>query len=162
MKRLILTLIVAFATLCGFAQENTSVALDEGIFHSGNVVLKGCFKGYPQDSLPKQILAMVRNYFTMEEDNQLVEVNADGTFCDTVHVPHGQMCLVDAGVTRIGPFLFPGDTIEVLFAPSGVKYVPNSIAMGVCSKEVEDIASYKTDTVENDGIYKAMKHFGVI
>ncbi len=43
-----------------------------------------------------------------------------------------------------------------------LKYVPNSIAMGVCSKEVEKVASYKTDTVENDGIYNAMKHFGVI
>ena len=71
MKKLFLTIIITFATVCGFAQENTSVALDEGIFHSGNVVLKGCFKGYPQDSLPKQILAMVRNYFTMEEHLQL-------------------------------------------------------------------------------------------
>lgn len=43
-----------------------------------------------------------------------------------------------------------------------LKYVPNSIAMGVCSDEVAKVASYKTDTVENDGIYKAMKHFGVI
>ena len=32
MKKPFLTLIVAFASLCGFAQENTSVALDEGIF----------------------------------------------------------------------------------------------------------------------------------
>ena len=43
-----------------------------------------------------------------------------------------------------------------------LKYVPNSIAMGVCSGEVAKVASYRTDTVENDGIYKAMKHFGVI
>lgn len=43
-----------------------------------------------------------------------------------------------------------------------LQYVPNSIAMGVCTPEVEAVASYKTDTVMNDGIYKAMKHFGVI
>jgi len=43
-----------------------------------------------------------------------------------------------------------------------LKYVPNSVAMGVCSDEVAKVASYRTDTVENDGIYKAMKHFGVI
>lgn len=43
-----------------------------------------------------------------------------------------------------------------------LKYVPNSIAMGKCTPEVEKVSSYKTDTVENDGIYKAMKHFGVI
>ncbi len=145
MKKLILTLIVAFTTVCGFAQENTSVALDEGIFHSGNVVLKGCFKGYPQDSLPKQILAMVRNYFTMEEDNQLVEVNADGTFCGKVHVPHGQMCMVDAGVTQIGPFLFPGDTIEVVLTSSGIKYVPNSSMNSMLGERslLEEISRYR-------------------
>lgn len=43
-----------------------------------------------------------------------------------------------------------------------LKYVPNSIAMGKCTDEVKEAASYRTDTVENDGIYKAMKHFGVI
>ncbi len=145
MKKLIFTLTLAFATVYGFAQENTSVALDEGIFHSGNVVLKGCFKGYPQDSLPKQILAMVRNYFTMEEDNQLVEVNADGTFCGKVHVPHGQMCMVDAGVTQIGPFLFPGDTIEVVLTSSGIKYVPNSSMNSMLGERslLEEISRYR-------------------
>lgn len=43
-----------------------------------------------------------------------------------------------------------------------LQYVPNSIAMGVSSPEVLAIASYQTDTVLNDGIYKAMEHFGVI
>ncbi|MGN0435242.1 MAG: HAD-IIB family hydrolase [Wujia sp.] len=43
-----------------------------------------------------------------------------------------------------------------------LKYVPNSIAMGVCTPEVEEASSYKTDKVTNDGIYKALKHFGVI
>lgn len=43
-----------------------------------------------------------------------------------------------------------------------LKYVPNSIAMGVCTPEVERVSAYKTDTVINDGIYKALKHFGVI
>ena len=144
MKKRLFTILFALATLWGFAQENTSVALDEGIFHSGNVVLKGCFKDYPQDSLPKQILAMVRNYFTMEEDNQLVEVNADGTFCGKVHVPHGQMCMVDAGVTQIGPFLFPGDTIEVVLTSSGIKYVPNSSMNSMLGERslLEEISRY--------------------
>lgn len=43
-----------------------------------------------------------------------------------------------------------------------LKYVPNSIAMGKCTDEVKATASYMTDTVENDGIYKAMRHFGII
>lgn len=43
-----------------------------------------------------------------------------------------------------------------------LQYVPHSIAMGKCTPEVEAAASYKTDTVLADGIYNAMKHFGVI
>ncbi len=43
-----------------------------------------------------------------------------------------------------------------------LRYVRNSIAMGVCSDEVARIAAYRTDTVMQDGIYNAMKHFGLI
>lgn len=43
-----------------------------------------------------------------------------------------------------------------------LKYAPNSIAMGVCSEEVAKIASYRTTDVEENGIYNAMKYFGVI
>lgn len=43
-----------------------------------------------------------------------------------------------------------------------LKFAPNSVAMGICTPEVEAVASYKTDTVLNDGIYKAMKHFNII
>jgi hypothetical protein len=43
-----------------------------------------------------------------------------------------------------------------------LSYVPNSIAMGVCTPEIEAVSSYKTDTVLGDGIYKAMEHFGII
>lgn len=43
-----------------------------------------------------------------------------------------------------------------------LQYVPNSIAMGVCSPEVKAIASYRTARVEEDGIRKAMEHFGII
>lgn len=43
-----------------------------------------------------------------------------------------------------------------------LQYVPNSIAMGVCTPEVEAVAAYKTDDVMEDGIYNAMKHFEVI
>lgn len=43
-----------------------------------------------------------------------------------------------------------------------LQYVQNSIAMGVCTDEVERIATYKTAKLLDDGIYKAMKHFGII
>jgi len=37
-----------------------------------------------------------------------------------------------------------------------------SVAMGRCADEVRDIADYVTDYLENDGISKALKHFGLI
>lgn len=43
-----------------------------------------------------------------------------------------------------------------------LSYVPNSIAMGVCTPEVKEIASYQTAKVEEDGIYKAMQYFSII
>jgi len=43
-----------------------------------------------------------------------------------------------------------------------IQYVPNSIVMGNCTPEVLAVASYQTDKVEDDGIYNALKHFGVI
>lgn len=43
-----------------------------------------------------------------------------------------------------------------------LRYVPHSIAMGECSDAVAAVASYRTDTILNDGIYKAMKHFSII
>ncbi len=42
------------------------------------------------------------------------------------------------------------------------EYVKNSIAMKECSDDIRKIASYVTDSVINDGIYKAMKHFEII
>jgi len=45
---------------------------------------------------------------------------------------------------------------------SMLTHVPNSIGMGNGMKEVLDVVSYVTDTVENDGLYKAMEHFGLL
>lgn len=40
--------------------------------------------------------------------------------------------------------------------------VPNSIAMGECSEAVRKCCGYQTDRLEDDGIWKAMKHFALI
>lgn len=43
-----------------------------------------------------------------------------------------------------------------------LEYAGYSIAMGNCSKEILPAVDYVTDTVEKDGIRKAMKHLGLI
>lgn len=45
---------------------------------------------------------------------------------------------------------------------SMLMHVPNSIGMSNGMSEVLDVVSYVTDTVENDGLYKAMEHFRLI
>ena len=86
MKKLIFTLL-AFATLCGFAQEKP--AINDYHYRGGTVHFNGRFtNGTPQD-FPKQILLIFRNEFTNTEVNSLVKVDADGTFaamymCHTV------------------------------------------------------------------------------
>ena len=45
---------------------------------------------------------------------------------------------------------------------SMLKHVGIGIAMGNASENVKQIADYVTDTVDNDGILKALQHFGVI
>ena len=42
-----------------------------------------------------------------------------------------------------------------------LEHVPNSICMGNGNEEVKKIASYVTASLEEDGIYKAMEHFGL-
>ncbi len=43
-----------------------------------------------------------------------------------------------------------------------LEYVPHAIAMGVSMKEILPYVEYQTDTVENDGIEKALKHYEII
>lgn len=43
-----------------------------------------------------------------------------------------------------------------------LEYAPKSIAMGNAPEEIKKLCSYVTKSVENDGFYYAMKHFGLI
>ncbi|NRT73387.1 Cof-type HAD-IIB family hydrolase [Clostridium beijerinckii] len=43
-----------------------------------------------------------------------------------------------------------------------LKYVKYGVAMGNSSPEILDVVKYKTDNIENDGIYKGLKQFKLI
>ena len=45
---------------------------------------------------------------------------------------------------------------------SMIKHVGIGVAMGNANKEVKEIADYVTDDVDNDGVYKALKHFNLL
>ena len=43
-----------------------------------------------------------------------------------------------------------------------LKFVPHSIAMGHCMEEILPYCEYQTDKVEEDGLEKALLHYGII
>lgn len=43
-----------------------------------------------------------------------------------------------------------------------IRHAAIGVAMGNASDQVKEIADYVTDTVDDDGVYKALKHFGVL
>ncbi len=43
-----------------------------------------------------------------------------------------------------------------------LRHAPISVAMGNGCQNAKDVASHITETVDQDGIYKALKHFGVL
>ena len=124
MKKIFLTLIVAFATLYGFAQVIDHGQFNDYMFRGGDVVFKGRFENYSQSEMPQYVVANVMDYFSLQNQNQLVKVNADGTFCGTVKLPHSQICFIDASPHTIIPLLSVGDTLEAVFTPND--YVLNS------------------------------------
>ena len=124
MKKLFLTLIVAFATVYGFAQVIDHGQFNDYMFRGGDVVFKGRFENYSQSEMPQYVVASVMDYFSLQNQNQLVKVNADGTFCGIVKLPHSQICFIDASPHTIIPLLSVGDTLEAVFTPND--YVLNS------------------------------------
>ena len=90
-------------------------------------------------------------------------IQREGNFLEVV--PHGfskatgiqfLMQKYDIPLERIYAFGDSNNDLDML------RYVQNSIAMGVCTEEVAAVSMYRTDTVEQDGIEKAMQHFGII
>ena len=135
MKKLFLTLIVAFATVCGFAQENSVVT--DYHYRSGTVHFNGQFTNGTSQDFPKQILLIFENEFTNTEVNSLVKVDADGTFASDVYVPHSTTVYLRAD-SYTGPipndlYFFVGDTVtlSVDVAARSTSVAPGSICYWV-------------------------------
>ena len=135
MKKRLLTLLSAFVTLCGFAQENSVVT--DYHYRSGTVHFNGQFTNGTSQDFPKQILLIFENEFTNTEVNSLVKVDADGTFASDVHVPHSTTVYLRAD-SYTGPlpndlYFFVGDTVtlSVDVAARSTSVAPGSICYWV-------------------------------
>lgn len=135
MKKRLLTLLSAFVTLCGFAQENSVVT--DYHYRSGTVHFNGQFTNGTSQDFPKQILLIFENEFTNTEVNSLVKVDADGTFASDVYVPHSTTVYLRAD-SYTGPlpndlYFFVGDTVtlSVDVAARSTSVAPGSICYWV-------------------------------
>lgn len=66
--------------------------------------------------------------------------------CDYLHIPLGDCYVI-------------GDSTNDL---SMLQYVPNSIAMGNSTPSILPACAYQTTDILDDGIYNALKHYGII
>ena len=135
MKKRLLTLLFAFATVCGFAQENSVVT--DYHYRSGTVHFNGQFTNGTSQDFPKQILLIFENEFTNTEVNSLVKVDADGTFASDVYVPHSTTVYLRAdsytGQLPNDLYFFVGDTVtlSVDVAARSTSVAPGSICYWV-------------------------------
>lgn len=84
-------------------------------------------------------------------------------FYECVPAGHSKATAIDVVLEHYGmdlkdAYVF-GDSTNDL---SMFEHVPNAVLMGKHDKELEPFASFTTKTVEQDGIWYAMKHLGVI
>lgn len=106
--------------------------------------------------------------FNEIEGELLEKVNAN---CEVFEDQLGNMEIINIksgkhnGIQRINEILnlsryagFGDGENDVEF----LKHAPVSVAMGNGCQNVKDVSSYTTDTVDNDGILKALQHHGVL
>lgn len=123
----------------------------------------------PEDILGKEVF-QISPFITPAQEKKLMPQiphcesgRWHPSFTDIVAVGSGKHNGIDAIINHFDipledtmAFGDGGNDISML------KHVGIGIAMGNASENVKQIADYVTDTVDNDGILKALQHFGVI
>lgn len=109
-------------------------------------------------------------FFTKEQEKQIMSVmpNCEATrwnplFSDVV--PRGVSKQV--GIDKIIEYFGIDLKDTIAFGDGGnditmLKHTGIGIAMGNAGEEVKQIADYVTNSVDDDGIYNALKHFGIL
>ena len=76
--------------------------------------------------------------------------------------------MVSVTKVKVTPDLKYAKVSEIMACGDGGNDIPMlkaagiGVAMGNASEKVQSVADFVTDTVDNSGLYKALKHFGVI
>lgn len=117
-----------------------------------------------------QDVFQISPFITQEEESDLLSLlpNCESgrwhpAFTDVVAKGNGKQRGIDEIIKRIGISLEE----TMAFGDGGndigmLHHAGIGVAMGNARENVKAIADYVTDTVDNDGIYKALQHFNVI
>lgn len=109
MRKTITILLLCIVTTTTIAQT-----LNNYHYHSGKVRLEGKIKNIASEKINGQVLILIDNIFTREEENVLLPIQSDGTFASDIHIPHSTYCYFSADhYFPNGMYLFVGDTIHI-------------------------------------------------
>lgn len=124
----------------------------------------------PIESIMNQEIYQMVSFFDKSKDSMVMPLLPNcsdarwyHTFTDIIHKDASksvgvQKVLDYYGFSRFEAIAFGdgGNDIPMLAS------VENSVAMGNAAPAVQQVATFVTDTVDNDGVYKALCHFGLI
>ncbi len=109
-------------------------------------------------------------FFTKEQEEQVMQSLPNGsamrwypTFADVISTGIDK----GVGIDRIGEYFGFTASETIAFGDGGndvemIRHAGIGIVMGNADESVKSIADYVTDSVDNDGILKALQHFDII
>jgi len=123
-----------------------------------------------RDAVCDEILQM-EFYVDTEQEREIMQnvlVHCQATRWNPVFFDINQRdCSKKSGIDHILKYYDISLSETMSFGDGGndipmLRHTAISVAMGNAMDEVKQAARYITDTVDNDGVWKALKHFGVI
>lgn len=157
---------------CAFVQENQIYMnyKDESVEHIFQLLNFPEPPARPLNEMKGQTIYQLIAFFTAEQEKRIMKVlpHCESTrwnplFTDVVPAGSSKSVGIDKMLTYFGidlsecmAFGDGGNDISML------GHVGLGVAMGNAADEVKEAARYVTETVDEDGIFKALKHFKVL
>ncbi len=89
--------------------------VNDYLFHEGTAVVEGRLVGF-SGKMPTGIVFNIKDMVLKKDDNQLLEVSADGDVKGTLRLPHSQFCFVEG--INLNMYVGVGDTLRFVYDAS--------------------------------------------
>lgn len=157
---------------CAFVHEKDVIMnyTDEAVEHVFQMLNFPAPPCRPLSEVRGKDVFQLISFFTATEEKRIMNVmpHCESTrwnplFTDVVPVGSSKSVGIDKMLEYFGlaldecmAFGDGGNDVSML------RHAGIGVAMGNAGEEVKEVADYVTDTVDEDGIFKALKHFGII